>query len=371
MILAHKIALNPTRRQAEALLRAAGTARYTYNWALEQWTVDYAAGGKPNAMALKNRWNKEKPEWVKESPRDANATAFADLRTAFTNFFRRVKAGGNGPKGYPRFRRRGVKDGFGLANDKFRFDGKAVRLPVIGWIRCREALRLGGKILSGRVKLEAGRWYLSVQVQFPHGAGGREPAATRRPAIGVDLGLTTLATLSTGEKIEGPRPLAKARKKLRRAQRAHSRKKKGSNRRKRSAARIGRLHRRVRNVRQDFLHKLTTRLTGKNHVVVLEDLNVKGMMSRKGLKLGQAVADASFGELRRQIEYKAPLYGTKLVFADRFFPSSKACSNCGEVNPGVVLGVKRWACPGCGEPHDRDLNAAKNLERLAGGSPER
>ncbi|MFH5805174.1 RNA-guided endonuclease InsQ/TnpB family protein [Alienimonas sp. DA493] len=369
VILAHVIALNPTQRQAAAFRRYAGTARYVYNWALAESESDYRAGRKVDLNALKRRWNLEKPDWAREAPRDANSQPFADLRVARANFFRRIREGRPGPKGAPRFKRKGVHDGFYVANDKFRFDGRSVRLPKVGWVRCREALRFGGKILSGRVKLVAGRWYLSVQVEVADGQVARQRNATRRSVVGVDVGLTTLATLSTGEKIEGPKPLKSTLKKLRRASRSHSRKQKGSNRRKRSAERLARLHRRIRNVRVDALHKLTTKICRENQAVVIEDLDASAM--GRSLRLGRSVADASLREVRRQLEYKAPLHGCRLLVADRWFPSSKSCSSCGEVNPTVTLGVSHWVCPGCGKMHDRDENAAKNLEAYAaGGCPD-
>lgn len=181
--------------------------------------------------------------------------------------------------------------------------------------------------------------------------------------VGVDLGVTTLATLSTGEKITGPKAHKALLDRLRRLSRSLSRKKKGSANRHKAKQKLARLHAKIANIRMDALHKLTTDLVLNHSVIGVEDLNVKGMVRNK--RLSRHIMDQSFGELRRQLAYKAKWYGTTVVVADRFFASSKLCSACGEKNPAVVLGVSSWDCPSCGVTHDRDENAAINLEHLA------
>ncbi len=210
---------------------------------------------------------------------------------------------------------------------------------------------------------EADRWYVSltVEVDLP------EPEPVEGPAVGIDVGLAHFATLvkedGTVEKIPAPRPLLRYLRLLRRRQRRHSKKQKGSKNRKKSALRLARLHRRIRHIRQDFLHKVTTHLAKTKRVVVVEDLSVSGLL--KNPKLARHIADVGWGEFRRMLAYKCPWYGSRLVEANRYFPSSKMCSCCGQVLESLPLDVREWDCPACGAHHDRDVNAAKNLLALA------
>jgi putative transposase len=347
MILSHRIELRPTVNQRVAFVKACGVARYAYNWGLAEWKKQYAAGEKPNALALKKQWNQEKPEWVYDSPKDANQTPFLHLRAAFQKVFKKTA-------GFPKFKRKGIHDSFSLNNDKFHINDRYARLPKIGSVKMRERLRFTGKIMSGTVSRDADRWFLSVAVDV--GENYRRER-TGNAVVGVDLGITTAATLSTGEKIEGPKPLKKLLTILRRRSRQHSRKKKGSQNRRKSAMSLARLHRRIKCQRHDFLHKLTTRLCRENQTVVIEDLNVKGMMANH--KLARAISDIGLSEFRRQVEYKSKLYDDELVEADRWFPSTKTCNRCGLVND-IPLSQRVYKCE-CGHVEDRDVNAAKNL----------
>lgn len=362
MILAHQIALDPTAKQRQALVRTAGVARFVFNLALAEWKRQYEAGERPNALALKKEFNAVKGmfPFVLEVTKCAAEGAFANLQKAFQNFFRRVKAGQK--PGYPRFKKRGRRDSFGVANDKFRLDGRRVRLPRIGWVWCREALRFSGKIMGAVVSRQADRWFISIQVDV--GAVEKAPR-TRGRVVGVDLGLTTFATVSDGrktEKVEAPKPLKAGLKRLRRAQRVLSRRQKGSRRRERARRRVARMHRRVADVRNDFLHKLTTRLARTTRAVVVEDLNTKGMV--KNRHLARAISDAGWGEFRRQLEYKTRLHGSRLIVVDRWFPSSKTCSGCGSVKTALLLSERQYACEQCGLVLDRDENAALNIRTL-------
>lgn len=344
--------------QAVQLRRACGVARFAFNWGLAEWRRQYAAGGTPNALALKKQFNAIKRDqfpFVAEVTKCAAESAFANLGQAFANFFRRVKA--KQPPGYPQFKKRGVHDAFGVGNDMFRLDGRRAFLPKLGWVRTREALRFRGKILGGVISCDAGRWFLSVQVDC--GANEAVPRVIG-PIVGVDLGLATFATLSTGEKIAAPKPLRRHLARLARAQRIQSRRRPGSQRRAQARYRVARLHRRVRDIRADFLHKLTTRLCRENQAVVVEDLSVRGMQRR----WGRAIADAGFAEFRRQLEYKAPLHGARLVVVDRFFPSSKTCAACGAIKNVLALSERAFRCEACGHVADRDVNAAMNLRTL-------
>ena len=363
MILAHKIRLVPTPKQEAYFRRACGTARFTYNWALAEWKQQYAAGAKPNGVALKKQFNairREQYPWTYEVHRDCTARAFDHLQEAFRNFFRRVKAGGK--PGYPRFKKKGrSRDSFYIANDCFSVAVKYAKLPFVGAVKTREPLRWTGKITGGTVRREADSWFLVVQVDV----GEFRRPRTADGIVGVDLGIATTVTLSTGEKIDGPKALRAAMQRLQRLSRQHARKWKGSKNREKASAKLARLHRRIANIRMDWLHKVTTRLCRENQAIGIEDLNVQRMIRERGF--GRSISDEAFGEFRRQLTYKAPIYDDEVHVADRFYASSKTCSDCGEVVAMLPLSVREWACAACGSVHDRDENAAINLVPRATG----
>lgn len=392
MLLAHRIRLDPTPDQVDYFGRACGTARRVWNWALDEWNRQYAAGGRPNAHALKRQFNAIKytdpnwldangQPWLKTMHRDSHAQPFTYLGKAWAKFFKDVKAGQEAHT--PQFKKKGkCPDSFYLANDKFRLDGRCAVLPKVGAVMLCETLRFEGRIMGASVRREADHWFLSVQVAVPDAQ-----ALCRRSGhgvVGVDLGLKAAATLSSGESLQAPKPLKGALRRLKLRGRRLSRKltaakklagimgaiPKGTrlpvsaNRKKASRA-LARLHARIARIRADFLHKLTTRLCRENQTVVIEDLNVKGMMANE--RLARAISDVGFAEFRRQVTYKAVRYGGTLVVAPRFYPSSKLCSTpgCGWKKHDLTLKEREWTCPCCGRTHERDHNAALNLERLA------
>jgi putative transposase len=247
----------------------------------------------------------------------------------------------------------------------------------------RERLRWPGRIMGASVGRQADHWYLAVQVEVPDHVARLH--RTSDGITGVDLGVSAAATLSNGEKIAAPRPLAAALRRLRIRSRRQSRKleaakaaagirgpiPKGrwlleSKNRTCGARALARLHERIARVRADFMHKLTTRLCRENQTVGIEDLNVRGMLANT--RLARAISDVGFHEFRRQLQYKAKRYGTELVLADRWYPSSKLCSACGDRYATLGLGERTWTCAACGAHHDRDVNAAINLQRLASGA---
>lgn len=392
MQLSHKIALCPTPEQADYFKRACGTARRVWNWALAEWNRQYAAGQKPNAMALKKQFNAIKyrdaqwldesgQPWLRDIHRDAHAQPFAHLAKAWSFFFAQVKAGKSAHA--PQFKKKGrCRDSFYVANDKFSLDGMTIRLPKIGAVTMTEALRLEGKICGATVSRTAEGWFVALQVEVSDTQFYR--ARTAHGITGVDLGIKAAATLSSGESIQGPKPLKAALRRLKIRARCISRKieaakvqagfapnaklPKGtrlpvSSNRGKSAATLARHHARIANIRADFMHKLTTRLCRENQAVVIEDLNVKGMLAND--KLARAISDMGFGMFRSQIEYKAKRFGTRLVIANRWYPSSRLCSVCDWKNESLTLKDRQWTCPHCGSHHDRDHNAALNLQRLA------
>lgn len=362
MLIAHKIALDPNNVQETYFARAAGTARFAYNWALAEWQRQYEACKadlalpKPSQMALRRQLNSIKAEqfpWMLEVTKCAAQMAIIQLGAAFKNFFA-------GRAHYPKFRKKGLHDRFSLTNDQFSVDGSRIRIPNLGWVRMREALRFTGKIMSATVSRVADRWFVSITVDT---LDAHLPKAENQGAVGADLGVSALATLSTGEIVTGPKAHKALLCRLQRLSRSLSRKVKGSENRKKAKARLARLHARIGNIRTDALHQLTTSLTRRFHIIGIEDLNVRGMMANR--HLSRSVADMGFFEFRRQLEYKAAQRGGVVVVADRWFPSSKTCSCCGHKLETLPLSVREWTCPACGSIHDRDVNAAINLKNLA------
>ena len=248
-----------------------------------------------------------------------------------------------------------------LTNDQFRVEGRRIRVPLLGWVRMRESVRFDGKILSATVSRVADRWFVSFAVDVPDTS--HLPPAENQGTVGVDLGVAALATLSTGESVPGPKAHTALLKRLRCLSRSLSRKQKGSANREQARRKLARLHARIANIRADAMHKFTSDLTRRFHTIGIEDLNVRGMMANR--HLSRAIGDMSFHELRRQLEYKVEMRGGLITVADRWFPSSKTCSECGARNERLSLSVRQWTCSGCGERHDRDVNAAINLKNYA------
>ncbi len=382
--LSHKIALDPTAEQADYFKQACGTARFTWNYALAEWNRQFRAGLKPGAYALKKQFNAIKyteHPWLAGIHRDTHAEPFNNLGKAWAKFFKDVKEGK--PAHAPMFKKKGkCRDSFYVANDKLKVSGKEITLPIVGKVTMTEELRFKGNIMGCTVSRSADRWFAAIQVEMPLGKALRKRSGNN--IEGPDLGVSSAVTLSNGEKIPSPKPLKQALRRIKIRGRSVSRKleaakikagiKLGSkipkgarvlvsnNRRKASLA-LAKTHYRIANIRSDFTHKLTDRLCCENQALGLEDLNVKGMLANH--KLARAISDVGFGEIGRQLKYKALLYGTHLVFADRWFPSSKMCYDCGFVYKELSLSERKWTCPNCAIMHDRDVNASKNLKRLA------
>jgi putative transposase len=360
LLLAHKIALDPNAKQRTYFARAAGTARFAWNWAKAEWQAEYKAGGKPTEVSLRKKLNALKRQsfpWMFDVTKCAVQEAIIDLGAAFRAFFeKRAK--------YPRFKRRDDKPSFCAANEAgtFRADGKRIKLPVIGWVRMREAVRFSGPLKRATVSCEAGRWFVALLIETDDVRPVTQPEAV----VGVDLGVSALATLSTGEAVEGPKAHKASLKRLRRANKALARKRRGSANFRKAKKRLARLHARTAAIRRDATHKLTTRLTKTYAAIGIEDLNVRGMASNHCL--ARSIMDGGFHEFRRQLEYKARLYGSRVVTADRWYPSSKTCASCGVVKTTLALAERMFRCDDCGFEAGRDHNAAMNLARTAASS---
>jgi putative transposase len=366
---AFRYELDPNMRQRVLLARAAGTARYAYNWGLALCKRLLDAGKPvPHAEELHRLWNAEKPRrsWVYGTSKCCGQEALRDLDRAFTNFWRWRKKKQNRRVGFPRFRRKhGRRDAFRLTG-RIKVHPRSVTLPRIGCVRTKETTeKFRGRILSATVKREADRWYVSLAVEVERD----DPQPVDGPVVGIDLGLKSFAVLSDGTRIESPKPLASGLRRLPHRQRLHRRKQRGSHNRRKSAAGLARLHRRIRCQRADFLHKATTDLAKTKSVIVVEDLSVRGMLQNQ--HLSRSIADAGWSEFRWMLEYKTAWYGSRLIVAPRFYPSTKTCSACGHFRDVMPLGERVFRCEACGTEINRDLNAARNLASLvAGSSPE-
>ena len=350
-----------------ALLRALPLTSLLSPWGLARKQAAFANGEKtPSAIDLHRELNALKRSafpWMYEVSKCAPQEALRDLDKAFVNFYRRVKekrAGKNIHVGFPRFKTK--KNGLG----SFRLTGtihvfeKAVQLPRLGLLRLKERYYLpvaGVHILSATVSEKAGRWFVSLQVEMEI----PDPLPAAKPVAGVDLGIARMAQISDGTSFENPRALKQALAKLKRLQRVVSRRQKGSANRQKAVRQLAKAHVRVSNIRKDALHQATTWLAKTKSAIVLENLNVSGMM--KNRHLAQAIADVGMYEFRRQLQYKGAWYGCEVFLADRFFPSSKRCSRCGSEKE-ISLAERVYRCEGCGQVMDRDLNAAINLEQL-------
>ena len=363
---AHQIELKPNNTQANYFARACGVARLAYNWGLAQWKEKYElyqqdnSQSKPNEQLLRKEFNaikKEKYPFVLGVTKYAAQQALKNLGTAFKRFF-------NGEAAYPQFCKKGHHDTFYIGNDQFKVKDKQVWIPNLGWVRLKECFKYQGegKINHAVISRHGERWYVSISVSLMVDKKPPRQTIEKQECVGVDLGVSRLATCSDGYKAGSPKALSKNLNKLKRLGQALSRKVKGSRNRYKAKMRLAVLYRRIKNIRHDALHKFSYYLTTQFNTVVLEDLNVKGMM--KNRKLSRAIADVGFYELRRQVEYKATYYGAKVIYADRFYPSSKLCSHCGFKHEGLTLKDREWTCPQCEAYHDRDFNAALNLRQL-------
>ncbi|MFG3690656.1 IS607 family element RNA-guided endonuclease TnpB [Micromonospora sp. NPDC047740] len=398
-IQAYRFALDLTPSQERAVLAHAGAARVAYNWALARVkaVMDQRAAersyGVPDELLtptvgwslakLRKAWNQAKPDvapWWPECSKEAYNTGLDNLARGLKNWSdsRTGKRAGR-RVGFPRFksRRRATPSvRFITGAIRVEADRKHVVLPRLGRLKLHESARKlarrleagTARILSATVRRDGGQWHVAFCVEVERA----ERTPTRPQAVvGVDVGITHLAVLSTGEMLPNPRHLDEAAQRMRRLARQMSRRVgpdrrtglRPSNRWERARQQVARAHARVANLRRDGLHKLTTRLASKYGTIVVEDLNVAGMLRNR--RLARQVADAGFGEIRRQVAYKAEWNGGRRIVADRWYPSSKTCSDCGAVKAKLPLRVRTYLCDSCGLALDRDLNAARNLAALA------
>ena len=384
MLEAVRVALDPTPRQERLLESHAGAARFAYNAGLAHVRDMLERGDEPewSYYGLRRWWNQAKDTlavdgttgetWWRENSKESYNSGLESLADALRNFSKSRKGRRKGRgMGFPRFKSKDrAVPGFAYTTGSFGLidcDPHALRLPRIGRVHCMEdaSRRVdGAKVLRMSVSRRGGRWQASLTVER---ADLPVPSPPKGGSVGIDLGVKELATLSDGTVVHNPRALDSNLKRLRRAQKDLSRKAKGSNRRHRARTKVSHLHARVADLRHDMLDKTTTMLARTYSDISIEDLNVAGMVKNHGL--AQSIQDAAFAEFRRQLEYKTARTGARLHVIDRWYPSSKTCSNCGTVKAKLSLSERVYHCEECGLVIDRDLNAAINIQ-VAGSAPE-
>lgn len=359
MLLGFKTKLKLNNSQRTALAKHAGVARHAWNWGLSatRFILDHNKQNPdskikfPSAIDLHKLLVKlVKPEhpWYYEVSKCAPQYALSDLRIAWDRCFKKVSSS-------PKFKKKGRQDSFRL-DGKIKIKGdKRIQVPIIGTLRTFERLPQV-PVKNVTISRQADYWFISFKIEV-----AEKPNNKIDTPVGVDLGLLRFATLSNRQEITSPRPFRAFQQKLARLQWCNRLKEIGSANWKKAQTKIARLHAHIANIRKDFIHKVTTNLAKNHSEIVIEDLNVSGMLANG--KLSKAIADSGFYEFRRQLEYKTKLYGSKLVLANRWFPSSKTCSNCGNKKKSLPLSERTFNCE-CGFVCDRDVNAAINLVRL-------
>ena len=354
---AYSYRVYPTPEQETLLRRTLGCVRLVYNRALaertEAWYQRQQRVGYAETSAMLTEWKKQEDlQFLNKVSCVPLQQGLRHLQTAYTNFFA-------GRAKYPNFKKKRNGGSAEFTKSAFKWkEGKVFLAKCLEPLNIRWSRQLPAEAKPSTVTVRlnpAGQWYISLRFVDPRDLTLKPTAQS----VGLDAGISSLVTLSTGEKVANPKHFNRHYKQLRRAQKALSRKQKGSRNREKVRLKVARIQQKISNSRKDHLHKLTTRLIRENQTIAVESLAVKNMV--KNHCLARAISDAGWGELVRQLEYKAKWYGRDLVKIDQWFPSSKRCGNCGHVVERLPLNIREWDCPKCGSHHDRDVNAARNI----------
>lgn len=378
--ISHKIELKPNNKAKTHFKKAFGCARLAYNWALAKWQENYKQGIKTSVYDLKKEFNsikKEQYPFTYKVSKYATQQPFRDLDRAFKKYFADLK---KGKVSYPKFKKKKDNQGsYYLGGDVVSIkDDKYLRIPNLGLVKLREKLRFVGKINNVVISQKAGKFFASFCMEITRGEYWKyhkAPYLDRKP-VGIDLGISSFATLSNGLQIKSPKPLGKLTKLITRRQRQLNKKQhpktkgeaskgiKKSNNYVKASNKLAKLHTRIANTRLDFIHKLTTHLVTHYDEIALETLQVSNMM--KNHRLAKSLSDVSLSKFNEILEYKAKYNGVSITRADRFYPSSKTCSHCGSIKSNLTLSQRTFICDECGYKIDRDLNASINLHKLLG-----
>ena len=361
MIRAYKYRLYPTAEQATFFEKSFGCCRFVYNWALQRRIETYQNNGErlsyvSIAKELTSLKKQEETEWLSEVSTQSLQSSIRNMDAAFTRFFREKK-------GFPKFKsKKRNKSSFQFVqNVCVDFEGKRIQMPKVGKVKFACDRTFVGKIGTCTVsKSPTNKYYISITVDdgkpMPE-----KPMIDFKTSVGIDVGIKDFAVLSNGQVFENPKFLEKAEKRLKVLQRRLAKKQKGSKRRERARLAVAKQHERIRNKRTNFIHQVTSKIVRENQTIVVEDLNVDGML--KNHCLAKSISSVAWSEFFRQLQYKCDWYGKNLVRIGRFEPSSKMCM-CGNVYKDLKLSQRRWVCPSCGRDNDRDLLAAVNILRF-------
>ena len=357
MVKSHRIKLYPSVSQEKLLRQSCGVARFTFNWALNKWKEDYKNGIKQSAYSLIKHLNSIKKiefPWMQETGKTCSQYAIHNVEAAFKKMWKEKS-------GYPKFKKKGLRDSFVAVENKqqFKQNDFKIHIPRIGKIKCAENLRFEGKVNNVVVKRIANMWFAIVNIEIENKTIDIPTVNENQVTVGIDMGIKSMMVLSDGTIFENPKALKSNLKSLKRLQRRLSKKIKGSNNLKKQQIKVARKHYKISNIRNNAINKATSFIVNNYDKIIIEDLNVSGMI--KNRKLSQSISDVSFGEVARQLAYKSMWYGKEIVKVDRFYASSKICSNCNNKKEILKLSEREYKCFNCGLEIDRDLNAAINL----------